>query len=286
MTYKDLYEKRKIMYATKYGAAVAEDDMKKAYNILGKLMKYHMLDTGDKILSKANLKKFEKAGIDEDHRFEKDYRRDAEFLPANLFYDVPNYTTVDIVSEAHWGKRVELVYEGDIIVPEKTYSFDIREQVRPGSAFRALNSMKSMYKQESTFDLNVNWEGAIESGNSKIYEVTLGNGQHFVFNVLGYVCVHISNKRARLNILLSNSNMIKTHINIKKAYDIVAGALVGGLVDSGLNIENIEIAPLCNVKEARAYQVRLYSKEPPLNYDKFCDIENRKAAQLAEAKEQ
>lgn len=284
MTYKELYERRRIAYASQYEDALAEGNMEKAYKIIGKLMKYHMLDTGDKLLSKASLKKFEKAGIDEDHRFEKDYRRDAEFLPDNLFFDVPNYTEVSIVSEAHWGKRIELVYEGDIIVPEKTYSFDIREQVRPGSAFRALNSMKSMYKQESKLDLNVNWEGAIESGNSKIYEVTLGNGQHFVFNVLGYVCVHISNKRARLNILLSNSNMIKNHINIKKAYDIVAGALVGGLVDSGLNIANIEIATLCNVKEARAYQVRLYSNEPPLNYDKFCDIENRKAAELEAVK--
>ena len=286
MTYKELYERRKITYASQYEDAIAEENMEKAYKVIGKLMKFHMISPEDKILSKANFKKFEKAGIDTEHRFDKDYRKDSDYLPDNLFFDVPNHIPIDIVSEKHWGKRVELVYEGDIIVPERTYRFDIREKTSPTTANGALNAMKDLYRKESGgLELKVDWKEALELGNAKIYDVSLGNGQQFVFRNLGYVYVAISNKKARLYTLLCNSDMIKTFINIKKAYDTVASALIGGLVEHGINVENIESKPLCDVKKAREFQAKKYSKQPPLDYAKFCEIENRKIAELAAAKE-
>ena len=282
MTYDELYEQKKVEAMSSYIGAVAEGDMNKAYNIFGQMMGFKFISDDNTLLSKANIGKFQKAGIDKDHRFHKDYRVDNDFVPDNLFYKVPVCDTIDIMSEAHWGKRVELVYEGDVIMPEKNYEFIIMAKTSLTSARGALKGMKELYKRESHMELEADWNHSIESGKSTIYEVALGNGQQFSFNTLGFVYANVLKNNITLTIILSNSNMMKTHINIKRAYEGVADVLARNFVEAGVNIDNIKVKYLCNIKKAREMQAREYSKLPPLNYDRFCEIENKK---IAEAKE-
>lgn len=281
MTYKELYEKRRLKYAREYESALANKDIEKAYAVLGKLMKYRMIEPEDALVSKKNLKLFEKAGIDPEHRFPKDYRKDTHFLPDNLFFDVPNYMMIDIVAEKHWGKQIELGYEGDIIIPEKTYRYEIRERARYSDAMAAYRGMKELYKKETRNDLNVDWKEAIEYGHGKMYEVMLSFGQQFIIPHLGYAYVTITNARTLVVIMLKNTDIIKNYINIKKAYTAVMDAIVQGLVENGMSVDKIEVKPLCNIKKLRELQVKKNSKQPPLDYNKFCEIENAKLAAQA-----
>ena len=285
MTYKELYDRKKLIYASELESALADGDLKRAYKILGKLMRYRMIVPDDKLLSKENLKKFVKAGIPDKHRFEKDYRKDKDYLPDNIFYNIPTYMKISVLSEKHWGKRVELVYEGDIIIPEKLYHYDIRLKDTSGTAKAALREMKEMYKRESGLDLSNNWEEALETGNSKIYEIVLSNGQQFVLRNLGYIYVTLSRKKVVVAVLLDNSNLIKHFINIKKAYEVVIDTVVDHLAESGISVEIINVKPMCDIKMASEYQAKKYKNLPPLDYDAFCEQENKKL-ELAATKEQ
>lgn len=121
-TYKELIEYNefgediKETLESQYALFMLNHDYESAYKTLGKLMAYRLIEPTDPRIKKNNSL-FVKGGVDADHRFRLDYRKELSFIPEWYFGDIESYRSFKVRTIAHGGKRVEGNYIGDVVFP-------------------------------------------------------------------------------------------------------------------------------------------------------------------------
>lgn len=109
-----------------YNMAVINQDGEAAYNVIGELMGFRLIESDDPRIEKNN-KSFTKFGIPKDHRFRLDYRRGVSYIPEWLFGKLPVNKSFTVNSLEHMGKRVEGNYSGDTVFPSHVTTIQIKQ---------------------------------------------------------------------------------------------------------------------------------------------------------------
>ncbi len=300
MSYKELRETMKSRLESQYIQCMAMGDSQGMYDVLAELQRYRLIDKDDSRLDKSSFKRFQADGVDTDTKVYKDFRLDKvknpssftgyttiDTLPDNIVFGKIPFMNVTIKNLGYWGERRELQYCGDIIIPEKDHTYTISSDEEGGRANGTIKNICELVKRYTgkNFGNVEKFREMVGTGQIKVGTIRLTSSEEFSVKELGYFFVNvISSNKIQCKIILNTTDCIKYHIIVKSAFDTVAQAIYGTLIEATNNVE-IDVQPMLNLDGVIKKQKELRSKERPLNYDKFCDIENRKLEAEKEAEQ-
>jgi len=147
-----------------------------------------------------------------------------------------------------------------------------------GKAGSVINSICTLIKKYTgkEFGNLDKFKKMVEIGQIKVGTIRLAGNEEFSVKELGYFFVSsLTNQKIQCKVLMNIDDCIRYRIMLKPAYDTIAQAIYAQLMEVNDKFE-IDIAPMVNLDSAIKKQKEIRSKERPLNYEKFCDIENRK----------
>lgn len=283
MTYAERKDLKKKNLLRMYGEALEKEEYTKAYNLLRKLMKYRMIPLDDEAVSKKSLRELESlAGVEESTSIWDYRRKDAcDILPESILFNNPTKLDIEVLSREHWGKRRELKYQGDYIVPEKWLKYSIRLKTTAATANGAIVSMCAMYNRLSRLELDNDFMEAALEGRNRIYSIDLGNELSFKIITLGYICVgHNYLGRPVVRVLLDNAEMERQFIDIKDTYEIVKEAMVNWYCKKAKMGEfEVEYVPMCDVEVIGTRQRSKYT--PVMTESEFVEHKNKLMANMS-----
>ena len=291
MSYKDLRNNIKAVLESKYIQHMASGNSQGMYDVLAELQRYRLIAKDDSRLDKSSFKRFQADGVDTDTKVYKDFRLDnvknpssftgyttIDTLPDNIVFGKIPFMNVKIKNLGYWGERRELQYRGDIIIPEKDHTYMIASAEDGGKAGSIINSICTLIKKYTgkEFGNLDKFKKMVEIGQIKVGTIRLAGNEEFSVKELGYFFVSsLTNQKIQCKVLMNIDDCIRYRIMLKPAYDTIAQAIYAQLMEVNDKFE-IDIAPMVNLDSAIKKQKEIRSKERPLNYEKFCDIENRK----------
>lgn len=258
-TYNELLEKKKAALESKYITAFNSDDIEGICEALKEMMQYRVINECDDRLSKKKQKDY-KEYWDTVSKDIEHYKTTRGNIPDNILFKSPSVMHIDVLSEKHWTKRVELQYEGDIIAEDKIVNYSIFEKVVKESALSAAYSMEKLYKKLFGLDdLKLN-KDLIRCGCSRMYDISLSNYTAFRIRKLGYIYVSPFKDGVKVTVLLDHNEMIDICIDVKKTYENLEGIIKAEFKSVGVN--NLKFNYLANIEKVSKYQHSIVRREP------------------------
>lgn len=200
-----------------YQMAMIEGDLEKAYNTLGDLMKFKLIDVDDPRIQKNN-KMFKAGGIDKDHRFPLDYRRSTTYIPAWLFGELKMIGNAKLTTVEHLGERLENGYSGQTVFN----SFDIMLRFRLAGTTKevenALKMLQNIYKADTGKVPSVDkLKELLVSGVYRIYTIEV-NGNCLPTNrEIGVVIVSIKDDQVHGRLYINYAALTSLWVRIRDA---------------------------------------------------------------------
>lgn len=176
----------------------------------------------------------------------------------NLFFAMPAFGEIVIRSEKHWIKRRELQYIGDVISPEKDYTYTVSLLANEQMTLGAYRGLQALYEKVKGRKKKKGIEReAVSAGLIRMYDISLANGQSFSIPKLGYIMVKVTGKSsAEAWCLLDETAMEEHHILIKSAYRRVESRLKEMFSSSGVTVKfnTYTNTGEANIKQKQAYE--------------------------------
>lgn len=275
--YAKFYREKKEQFNSQVDILLALKKYAEAFNIIEFMMEYGMWDRDDERVNKKALRKMIKDGYEPNTIMFEAYKANAGDLPKNLIADLPVLHQLMLTSKEHWSLRKELQYVGDILVPAKDYSYDIRVASNIHNARRMESEVAALYRKETGKTAKMGWIKALEAGKSKIYEIVLTNNQSFSLVKLGYFYISVEGDgEYKVFCLLNHTEMTKYYMSISQTYSSIKNYVAGYITSNNMGASNIQFTPMCDYKSASKKQSELYKKNPTLSMDSFVDKENKR----------
>lgn len=226
MEYKQYENEIREGLETEYALAMYNNDLGTAYNIIGKMMDFKMIDVDDPRIEKNN-KSFKAAGISKDHRFVRDYRKDMNYMPSWLFGRLEGNKRIQCNTIEHWGKRVEGNYEGDVIF--KSVKVDIRISLctSSGQAGGVGTILAAQTQNPFLYEL-------INSGVYRVYQVEIVSVSHYMHRNIGYIVVQMTDNGIVGNMFPNYDTLLYNWLPVRETLMGIAGAtqnMIGGVVN-------------------------------------------------------
>lgn len=254
-----------------YNMHICAGEVEEAYEVLGTLMKYRLIEKNDPRLDKS-FKLFKNAGISPNHRFLYDYRRDYNYIAQSIYFECPRQFKFKLIGEKHWGKRIEGNYEGDVIVPEKVMEFSAKQVNTTITVQRALEEISKIYKE--TFNKNVNLKNVLAElldGESKLYQISLCSEYNAVYRELGYILFYVGTESIVAKIILNHKRVKGNYIDLLEAYKIISVESGRAFMEAG-NTAPFKPLSFYNLKalkeQVKKEKEEQRAKEEKLNRDK------------------
>lgn len=256
--YKNLEGTLKHNLESQYTQHMINGEIPQAYNILGSLMKYKLISKFDERLSTKN-KIFAKAGIDKEHRFPVDLRKDTNFIAEWIYADIPNEIKTTLIAREHIGERRDFGYLVDITLPERHLPVKISLLNTPISAKNEVEAFGQTFKAEMGKELNVKslMEEAYE-GCCRIYNIKIDTQVLEKYKNIGHVLVYRSLKdnRFKAKILLKSKALQYYFIDIRQAL-----SLVKNIMTNSLNLgDQLDIGLMADYRKAILVQKEIIKK--------------------------
>lgn len=229
LEYKQFEDEIRDDLEAQYDLCMLNKDLEAAYNTLGKLMEYKLIDKDDPRIDSKN-KAFKSAGIDKNHRFRYDYRNANQYMPTWLYGKLGFSRIIECNTISHWGKRVEGKYEGDVIF--KSIKLKIRMSLcnNPGAA----DSIG--YALDKELNANGTLRELVNAGVYRVYSVDFYDC-HFTNKNIGYVVVRMTDNGAEGTFFSDYDSLVNNWVPVK---DAIMGIgmhmqeLIGGPVTLGI----------------------------------------------------
>ena len=217
-----------------YEQYVANNEIHNAYEVLGKLMAYRLIEKDDYRLVKG-YKPYKAAGIDKDDRFPKDLRKPGDYIGDWLYADLPYSFGAKLISQQHIGKRVEGAYECDMVYPERELSVGITLERSPKGASNSIESIALLYKEETGIIVETKQAtDEARAGYIRVYRITIDSVIMHAYKDVGFVTVSKDKDTGefKANIVVRTSVFKRYHIDIEDGCNNIVGAVknsLGGL---------------------------------------------------------
>jgi len=223
------YEEMRISLASsmeaQYNFFMVTGKMDMAYNILGKLMAYKLISFDDERVDPKN-RAYKAAGIDANHRFPLDYRKDTRFIPEWLFADIPMKMNCSMETSKYWGKRVEGNYEGDIVIPERRLDIGINLVNTDRAAAAAAEGVIKMYAELGKKLSLAGMQEKVSIGVTRVYEITILSTVLSSYKTLGYVYLSRKENGAfAAKVLLKGKVLLDVRLPIMETYKVIADTI-------------------------------------------------------------
>lgn len=200
---------------SQYTTQIFNKEVGAAYETLGKLMKYKLIERDDIRIEKNN-KSFKAAGVAKDHRFDFDYRKDYSFIPRWLYGEPRNNRTIRLNSITHWDKRVEGSYSGDTIFEGRPIEIRIAQCNTVRQVENALEDIKQTYLIEASTDYNTDKISEMaKAGVYRIYNIEVQSNCISSYKKLGTVVLRMSGDGPEAKLLLRNNSIVNLWMNLE-----------------------------------------------------------------------
>lgn len=189
--YKQLEAEFKDTLETQFQVAHINQDGETAYNILGELMAFKLIDEDDLRIEKTN-KSYSKYGIAKDHRFRLDYRRGISYIPEWLFGRLPLNRSFTVKSIEHMGKRVEGNYSGDAFFPSHSVTIQIKQCNTVKQVENGFEDIERILKASKT---KMNLDQALEcakQGVYRLYHIEIQGNCISRYKTVGYALIALN----------------------------------------------------------------------------------------------
>jgi hypothetical protein len=206
--------KRKELEA-KYVQYRAHNDLAKAFNTVKELASYHMIDHSDGRLGNKSAMAEERADLHQQAL--NALRQTPEFSVIKLPYSIKSSITI----EEHWGKRVEGVYEGDVIFPGRDLELTITKIGQPKAVENSVSAMeKDLAAIRGKKRAVHGYMEKFAEGDSAIYKINTASGVSFRHPNIGYATVTYvnGNDTIQVAIVLRHDILKEQFIMVKQAY--------------------------------------------------------------------
>lgn len=227
--YKKNEEEIKELLDTQFDMAMFNHDYAAAYENLGKLMEYKLIDADDPRIEKNN-KTYVKGGIDKAHRFRKDYRKTTGFLPSWLYGELAYHQVIRTSTIEHWGKRVEGNYEGDTVFPSRPIEFEFSLCETSMAVANAFDGMAFIVKKQTGKKLDrEELEALCKAGVYRVYKIDVYGNCINAYRNAGYVIIRMGNSY-EANMFINYDSLIGNWVGIKQTAELFANtvrAIVG-----------------------------------------------------------
>lgn len=255
--YKELEADLASKLESQYQYLMISGDVLGAYQVLGKLMRYKLIDKFDDRLDSKN-KLFSKYGIAKDARFAVDLRKDSNYIPEWLFADIPYYFKSNLMMNERIGERRDFGYVVGVVLPRREIEVEFRLLNTSASAKNTVEELAQTYKTETGRELNIkSILEEVEVGYSRIYDIKINSVVMTKYKKLGYVLVFRSNKDGLFHakIILKSTALTNSYIDIGNACKVLRRDL-----ENNLNLPNVQIAFLADYRKQIVEQNKLVSE--------------------------
>lgn len=222
--YKNNEAEIKELLDTQYDMAIFNHDYAAAYENLGKMMEYKLIDTDDARIEKNN-KTYIKGGIDKGHRFRKDYRKSTSFIPSWLYGELPYRHIVRTSTIEHWGKRVEGNYEGDTVFPSRPIEFEFSLCESTATVSNAFDGMAFIIKMQTGKKLDrTELEELCKAGVYRVYKIDVYGNCINSYRNAGYAIIRMG-KTYECNLFVNYGSLIGNWVGIKQTTELFVNTI-------------------------------------------------------------
>lgn len=215
LEYKGFEKEIKDTLESQYTMAMYNGDTTAAYEMLGKMMAYKLIDQDDPRIEKTN-KSYIKAGIAKDHRFHLDYRKDYNFIPAWLYGNVTASKVINVSTAEHWGKRVEGNYEGDTIFPSRNMALRLRLCQNERAVENAFDGIVKIMQANKLGINREEVEKLCKEGVYRVYEINVDDNCLIQYKNIGYTVIKMGNEVPEGTFFINYNSLIGNWLPIKK----------------------------------------------------------------------
>ena len=221
--YKQLEAEIKEKFEIQYLYAMSNGELGEAYNILGKMMEYRLIDPDDARIEIDN-KSFRAAGIDKNHRFLHDYRCDNGYNAPWLYGNLGYSKTIGCDTIEHIGRRVEGAYGGDTVITSSRLKLRVFQCSNRGQAGAAGTILDAELK------MNGKIRELVEAGVYRIYSIEIKSVCNKFYKHLGYALVKSIDGNIVGTLYPNYDALVQNWLPIKET---VLG--IGGTIESLIN---------------------------------------------------
>lgn len=246
--YKELELELASRLEAQYQYLMFSGDILGAYQVLGKLMAYKLIDRTDERLD-PKFKVFKKAGINIEDRFKYDLRKDSSYLPEWLFADLTHSFETNFIAEKHLGTCVEAYYEAEMVYPDKSVNVSIKLLNTARQARDAANEICNIYLKQTGKELKIGaLANELANGYARAYEINIVGNCISRYRNLGYILVYknIGSEGFTSFLALKHTAFINSFIDIKASFKTL-----GRDIKKNINLgDNLSIKLLINPEKA------------------------------------
>ncbi|MEM4385957.1 MAG: hypothetical protein QXD03_05360 [Candidatus Anstonellales archaeon] len=231
--YNDLREELRNNLEARYQHCIFIKDYAGAYEILGKLMEYRLIDRSDSRLTKEyHSKIFRKAKISSKHRFKYDLRDvdNCDYMPKWVIRDIPENFSTSLVTRKKAVKISEKSHESYTIQQPRNIKIGFKLVVKSKLAIDSIKDICNIYYNETGKVLQGINIDEFTCGCSRIYTIDIESPIISQYKRLGYVIVGVySSGIIYVNVIIRTDVLNYLLIDIKKACNVISLALESNL---------------------------------------------------------
>lgn len=203
-----------------YQLALVNGDIQAAYNVIGDLMAYKLIDETDPRIQKNNTS-YTKYGIDKSHRFRLDYRSGVNYIPEWLFGKLQVGKKFNINSVEHIGKRVEGNYSGDTVFPSHVVTISIKQCSTVKQVENAFDEMGNILKAaKSPINLNAAYECA-KHGVYRVYRIEVEGNCISRFRTIGFAIIAMQASGMVCSLIMKYDSIIENWLQIDEMINMI-----------------------------------------------------------------
>ena len=254
--YKDLEERALASLESQYSMHIINGAAIEAYNVLGQLMRFKLINKFDDRLSKQGIKIFTKAGIDKDHRFKIDIRKDSNYIGDWLLGQLPHNYKVVLISKEHIGERRDFGYLVDITLPQRELEVNCSLVNTPASAKRELIKLAEEFEEENGKKLNIKeLTEEVYTGCTRIYTLDMVSTTLDKYKKVGHLLVYKNMKTGQINIkaLIKSKVLYYYFIDIRQALNTIKKSIIQNFT----GLSNCSVGFLADYKKSVVKQKKI-----------------------------
>lgn len=285
--YKELETELASKLEAQYQYLMFNGDITGAYNILGRMMSYKLIDRTDERLDKK-FKVFQKVGIDKDHRFRLDLRKDTNYIPDWLFADIPPTIMTNLVCQRHLVNNTEAYGDTSLVASDRKLKVRISLVNTPKKAENIAEDIIKLNTDNKSKGNNLDiLKKELTVGFARVYEISIADKFIEKYRILGYVILYKNvYKNGFTSWIALKHNILKlSYIDIKSAYKIIGQALKNGFKTLDNLSLKILINPSNDCKEQELYMVGVRDEIASFVKEKDIMVEADNVIKIEKARE-
>lgn len=264
--YNDFFkEEIKMQLEARYNHFCMFGNYRDAYETLGILMGYNILDKDDSRLNSSGtlLKELNKLDPSyySSHRFLYDIRNRNDQLGEWVYYKgLPFLGKYTVKSSPYWGKRIEGNYSANMVYKSREHVINMSLNRTPKQAKNSIEFIDKTFKNEfgvagmTEEDYRLAVEGLI-----RIYTLEFDTSINHSCKTLGHVVLFQDGQITKAVLVLRNDVLKRYFINIMNAYNNTTNAL------KEFGLTNVSYMSFCNLKRHIVEQEQLIEEQYKLN---------------------